>query len=555
MKQMQFIEVQSIPAVRLAAVGVVLILTSIAAPSLQAEAPPAGPIAVIPQPAKMDVLPGRFALTGRSAIYVYENTRREGQYLAQRLAPAGLELDVKTAEPGKDYPDGILLRIAGQSKALGPEGYMLEVRRDRVLVEAATPAGVFYGCQTILQLLPPAIESAKAVANVRWTIPQVRITDKPRFPWRGLMLDTGRCYYRMAWLKRYIDLLAYYKMNRFHWHLTERVGWRIEIKKYPELIRHGIHTTDADRKPLAKGKTSREYYTQEEIREIVAYAKSRHVMVIPEIEMPGHCRLAVETYPKQLACEGLKGRVPAHLVNRIFCAGKDSTFEFFDGVLGEVAELFPAPWIHIGGDEPIMNAWRICTKCQARIKAEGLKDTHGLYNYFIKRVEKILASKGKRLYGWEEVGRAGLSSGGTIQSWHGIGPGLAAAKRGNDVVMSPSSHCYLDMSYGKVSVARSHSFEPMPPNLPADKARHILGVEAPMWMDRWRNWAQYRPRTGTLGRVDYQVFPRLIALAEVGWSAKERRQWADFRKRLNAHGQRLEMLGVSYYRDRAVWEK
>ena len=514
------------------------------------------PVAVIPRPMKMAVLQGEFALTQRSAILVAEDTRNEGQYLAERLAPAtGLKLEVQPASQRKDPAGCIVLRTAAGRKELGGEGYMLEVRKDRVLVEAPTPAGVFYACQTILQLLPAAIEGEAAAGGVRWTIPQVRIEDRPRFPWRGLMLDVGRCYYHMAWLKRYIDLLAYYKMNRFHWHLTERVGWRIEIKKYPELTRHGIHNTDADRKPLAKGKTAREYYTQDEIREIVAYAQRRHVMVIPEIEMPGHCRLAVETYADRLGCEGVAGRVRGHLINRIFCGGKDTTFEFFDGVLSEVAELFPAPWIHVGGDEPLMDAWKVCPKCQARIKAEGLKDVHGLYNYFIKRIEKILAGKGKRLYGWEEVGRAGLSTQATIQSWHGTGPGLAAANRGQDVVMSPSSHCYLDMSYGRVSVARSYSFEPMPPNLSAEKSRHILGLEAPMWMDRWRNWAQYRPRTGTLARVDSQVFPRLIALAEVGWSPKARRDWADFRGRLQAHGERLQKRGVSYYRDPAVWGK
>jgi len=537
------------------ATRVMLALMSIAAAS-QAQTDRTSPIAVIPRPMKMNVPGGRFVLTRRSRILVTEDTHHAGQYLAQQLAAvAGLKLEVTLASKRKDHTGCILLRTAADTEDLGPEGYSLEVRKDRVLAGAPAPAGVFYACQTFLQLLEPPAGARGAAGEPDLTIPQVKIVDAPRFRWRGLMLDTGRCYYYMDWLKRYIDLLAYYKMNRFHWHLTERVGWRIEIKKYPELTRHGVHKTDPDRKPLPKGKTAREYYTQDEIRQIIAYAKGRHVMVIPEIEMPGHCGAAVGTYPKLLACDGVAGRIRGHLVNRIFCAGKDTTFEFLDGVLGEVADLFPAPWIHIGGDEPLMDAWKVCPKCQARIKAEGLKNVHGLYNYFIRRVEKILARKGKRLYGWEEVGRAGLSRGATIQSWHGTGPGLAAAKRGNDVVMSPSSHCYLDMSHRRVSVRRSYSFEPMPPNLPVDQARHILGLEAPMWMDRWRNWAQYRPRTGTLARVDYQVFPRLIALAEVGWSPKARRDWDDFRQRLQAHGKRLEKLGVGYYRDPAVWGK
>ena len=406
------------------------------------------PVAVIPRPMKMEARPGEFVLTPKTAIVVAAEARNEGQYLARLLAPAtGFRLEVLPLAQAQERPGTIVLRLAPKRKALAPEGYTLDVLRDRVLAEAPTPTGLFYACQTLRQLLPAAIESKERVEGVNWAIPQVAIEDKPRFPWRGLMLDTGRCYYYMDWLKRYIDLLAYYKMNRFHWHLTERVGWRIEIKKYPELPRYGVHTTDADKKPLPEGKKTREFYTQEEIREILAYAKSRHVMVIPEIEMPGHSGLAVNTYPDKMRCVGETwSRRAQGLVGRIMCAGNDGTFEFIDGVLSEVTELFPAPWVHIGGDEPHTIVWAECTKCRERMKAEGMHGVHDLYNYFIRRVEKILASKGKRLYGWEEVGRAGLSSSATVQSWHGTGPGVAAANRGHDAVMSPASHCYLDAS-------------------------------------------------------------------------------------------------------------
>jgi len=511
-------------------------------------------VAVIPRPMKMTLGRGEFALGPGPVILFDRDVRNEGEYLAEWLGWAtGLKLEIKPIGEQKEQANCIVLRLAADKQHLGAEGYQLRVLPDRVLVEGPRPAGVFYGCQTILQLLPHVVADGEKLEKIRWTLPQVRIEDKPRFAWRGLMLDTGRCYYHPDWIKRYIDRLAYYKMNRFHWHLTERVGWRIEIKKYPELVRHGIHNTDADKNPLPEGKTVREYYTQDEIREIIAYARFRHVMVIPEIEMPGHSRLATDTYPEMLACVDLKGRVPAHLVNRAFCAGNDRAYEFIDGVLSEVAELFPAPWIHIGGDEPLMQSWAVCSRCQSRIQAEHLENVHGLYNYFVRRVEKIVRSKGKRLYGWEEVGGAGLSPTATIQSWHGTGPGLAAAQRGQDCVMSPAGHCYLDQSYRRVSVARSYSFEPMPPGLPADKARHILGVEAPMWMDAWRRWAQYRPRTGTLARVDSQVFPRLIALSEVGWSPKARRDWDDFKQRLKLHGVRLRWMGINYYRDPQIW--
>ena len=530
---------------------------AIAAASLQARGAETRTVALIPRPVKMEVLPGEFVLAPGTTILVSRDARTEGEYLAQLLrAATGLRLEVKPLPQQKEHANCVVLRTVSGRKDLGAEGYALKVLNDRVLVDAPAACGVFYACQTLRQLLPAAIEARAEVRGVKWAVPRVQIEDRPRLPWRGLMLDTARCYYSMDWLKRYIDLLAYYKMNRFHWHLTERVGWRIEIKRYPQLTRHGIHTTDPDKKPLPPGRTVREYYTQEEVRRIVAYAQSRHVMVIPEIEMPGHSGAAVGTYPDKMRCVADRwSRRSGGLVGRIMCAGNEGTFEFIEGVLSEVAELFPAPWIHIGGDEPHTRVWAECTRCRQRMKAEGLNGAGELYNYFMKRVEKIVASKGKRMYGWEEIGRAGLSKGATIQSWHGTGPGLAAANRGQDVVMSPASHCYLDASNGRTPVSRCYSFEPVPADLAPDKARHVLGLEAPMWMDQWRNWAQYRPRTGTLARVDSQLFPRLIALAEVGWSPKEARDWADFRARLASHGERLRRMGVSYYRDRSVWDK
>jgi hexosaminidase len=501
----------------------------------------------------MVVIEGEFTIAPETTILVTKETQSEGEYLADLLAPAtGHRLAVKESSRRKEQDNCIVFEIDPGKKELGSEGYSLKVAADRVVVVAQKPAGVFYACQTLRQLLPAAIESREKVEDARWTIPRVEIVDVPRFSWRGHMLDTGRVFHSVELLKRYLDLMALHKLNRFHWHLTERVGWRIEIKKYPKLTAHHVFDTDLQGKKASDGSKFREFYTKDEIREIVAYAKARHIVVIPEIEMPGHSRLATECYPDMLACIDLKDRVPGHLVNRAFCAGNDRAYEFIDGVISEVAELFPGPWIHIGGDEPLMQSWAICSRCQGCIKEKKLKNVHGLYHHFTRRVEKIVADKGKRMMGWEEIGGAGLSARATIQSWHGTGPGRAAALRGQDVVMSPASHCYLDGSHGRVSIERAYSFEPVPTDLTADQAKHVLGIEAPMWMDKWRSW-QYRPRPGTTGRLDTQIYPRLTALAEVAWSTKDRRDWDNFKPRLKVHGDRLQMLGVAFYRDRGIW--
>jgi len=427
------------------------------------------------------------------------------------------------------------LRLVADREDLGDEGYVLQVKKDRVVVEARAAAGVFYGIQTIRQLLPAEIESKEKVTDVKWAIPVATVEDKPRFSWRGLMLDTGRVYHPMPWLKQYLDQMALHKLNRFHWHLSERVGWRIEIKKFPELTKYYLPRDDP------KNRSAGQFYSQDDVREILAYAEARHIMVIPEIEMPGHSGACIAAFPAKMQCvkDGPWSRRSSLLHNRIMCAGNEGTFEVLEGVLSEVAELFPAPWIHCGGDEPHERVWGECKRCQARVVAENIQGPHGLYNYFMKRVEKIVLSKGKRMYGWEEIGRAGLSKSATIQSWHGIGPGLEAARRGMDCVMSPSSHCYLD---GGTPITTCYSFEPMPAGLSPDEAKHILGVEAPMWMDKWRQF-QYQPVDK--GRLDRQVFPRILALAEVGWSPQELRVWEDFSKRLAAHRARMTRLGIN----------
>lgn len=489
---------------------------------------------IVPRPGKMIPGTGVFTLTSATTILVTEETRGEGAYLAEFLAPAtGFTLAVRE---GSEQPNSIVLRSGLDRDDLGEEGYTLKVLADRVIVDGPGPAGVFYGLQSLRQLLPAEVESSGRVDGASWTIPVVAIEDAPRFSWRGLMLDTGRVFHPMDWLKQYLDLMALHKMNRFHWHLTERVGWRIEIKKHPQLTARYLPRDDPDN--LAAG----QFYTQDEIREIVAFAKRRHIVVVPEIEMPGHSGAAISSFPEEMQCEkdGPWSRRSQLLANRIMCAGKDGTFEVLDDVLSEVAALFPGPWIHCGGDEPHLRVWTECKHCQARVKAEKIDGGHGLYNYFMQRVEKIVASKGKRLMGWEEIAGAGLSRRATAQSWHGTGPGVAAAKAGLEVVMSPSSHCYLD---GGTPLKVCYSLQPVPADLEPEAAARILGVEAAMWMDKWRP-VQYRPVHKD--RLDRQVFPRAIAIAEVGWSPQHVRTWEDFAQRLDRHKPRLKRLGINY---------
>ena len=500
--------------------------------------------AVIPRPMKTEAGEGKFILSPKTAILVSENTRSVGQYLAERLAPAtGFKLDVIEYSHPEQRPHSILLRTVSGTEHLGPEGYQLKARRDRVLVCGSSPAGVFYGCQTLRQLLPDEIENDDEVQGVVWSIPEVDIEDKPRFPWRGSLLDSCRYFQSKEFVKRYIDLLAYHKMNRLHWHLTEDQGWRIEIKKHPKLTRLGAWRKGRD------GSKYGGFYTQEDIREIVAFAARRYVVIVPEIEMPGHAVAALTCYP-ELSCTGGPFEVSTRwgIHKDVYCAGNEKCFEFLEDVLSEVVELFPGPWVHIGGDECPKERWKNCPKCQARIRAEGLRNEDELQSYFIKRIEKFLSTKARRLIGWDEILEGGLSPNATVQSWRGMQGGIAAATQGHDVIMSPTSHCYLDYDYERVSVKKAYSFEPIPPHLQADNARHILGLEANMWTDRLRIQGTTVP-----ARIDYQVFPRLCALAEVAWSPKELRHWADFRDRLQVHCRRLDAQGVICRDPSLVW--
>jgi hexosaminidase len=482
--------------------------------------------------------------------------KKVAKYFAEQVRPAtGLSMVVREQSEDNPPADSFLFTTKGTDCGLGEEGYELEVTEKGVVLRAAQPGGLFYGVQTLRQLLPPQIESRKKVLGVKWTIPCVEITDKPRFGWRGSLLDCCRHFMSTDFVKRYIDLLAYHKMNRFHWHLTGDQGWRIQIKKYAKLteISAWRNTGPGNLRPPEDPPQTDEiyggYYTQEDIKDIVAYAKSRYVMVVPEIEMPGHSVGALAAYP-QLSCTGgpFKVKNTMGVFEDVYCPGNEETFEFLEDVLTEVVELFPAPYVHIGGDECPKGRWKACPKCQARIRAEGLKDEHELQSYFVKRIEKFLLTKNRRLVGWDEILEGGLAPQATVQSWRGMNGAIAAAKQGHDVIVSPTSHCYFDYPYSKKQAAlfpdwmgvlpteKVYSFEPLPEGLTAQQQRHILGGEGNVW-------TEVAPQE----EVESRAYPRLTALAEVLWSAKEGRCWEDFSARLDAHYKRLDVLGVDYY--------
>jgi hexosaminidase len=519
-----------------------LLLAVLGAASQAAEQPAA--IALVPKPLEVQCDAGQFSLKADTIIAVDAGSPAAiviaKQLQARLRASTGLDIQLATS-PATETPRGAI-RVAGSpERSLGSEGYRLEVTPERITIIGGGPAGMFYGTQTILQLLPPAVFSPTEVTHVgAWAVPALRIKDRPRFAWRGLMLDCSRTFQSLDYLRKTIDRLAAYKMNVLHLHLTDEQGWRMEIKKYPELTRKGARFAPEYNEPAAH----EGFYTQDQLRTLVRYAADRHVTIVPEIEMPSHCIAALICRP-DLACPGRRldkimpydkmlaamdkdqGNYP------IYCAGNDGTFQFLEDVLDEVMAVFPATFIHVGGDEANKIRWRNCPKCQARIKQESLKDEQELQSYFIRRIEKYLNAKGRRLIGWSEILQGGLAPNAAVMDW--IGGADAATKTGHDAVMSPTSHCYFDYPYSAISTERAYSFEPCA-RLASPQAKHILGLQASFWSHIDREPAL----------VDRQLFPRLLALAERGWSPADVRDRATFKVRLDAQLPRLRAMGVHY---------
>ncbi|MEN6559929.1 MAG: family 20 glycosylhydrolase [Acidobacteriota bacterium] len=541
------------------------------APQGHGPARPAGP-ALVPAPLSLKAEPGTFALGPGTKIVVLEG--QDGltpvaAYLKDMLGrPAGLDIAVVAApatSPEAAAPAGsIVLRLDDLQARVGDEGYLLEVKPDRIEIRAAAPAGAFYGAQTLRQLLPaaierPAVPGSAAAAATAWTVPCVSVEDRPRFAWRGAMLDCSRHFFPKDFVLRWIDILASHKLNTFHWHLTDDQGWRIEIKKYPKLTEVGAWRVDREdkhwnaREPQKPGEaaTYGGFYSQVEIRDVVAYAAARFITVVPEIEMPGHAMAALAAYPG-LSCTGGPFTVkPGGYwpITDVFCPGNEKTFGFLEDMLTEVAALFPGPFVHIGGDEVDKTEWKRCPRCQARMKAEGLKDEQELQSYFTRRIERVLEGLGKRLVGWDEILEGGIAPRATVMSWRGTEGGIAAAKAGHDVVMSPTTHCYIDYYQGDpaveppsiggfVPLSKVYAFDPAPEALTEAEAAHILGGQVNLW-------TEYVPN----GRhAEYMALPRIAALAEAVWSPQARRDWPDFAARLGRLLPRYEQAGLNFAR-------
>lgn len=500
---------------------------------------------LIPWPDSLVQANGSFFITPTSKIIIADDSLYdEAMMFDQHVQEIyGVSMPVMTGKRGADGE--IFLTV--DPKMIGlPGGYSLTVTKSRITIKGNSRVGVFYGLQTLNQLLTPAKTSQPE-------IPCVEIWDHPRFAWRGMHLDVSRHFFPVDFIKHYIDLIASYKMNYFHWHLTDDQGWRIEIKRYPELqsvsaYRNGTRIGHYSSVPEAYD-TIRYggYYTQEEVKEVVDYATNRHITILPEIEMPGHALAVLAAYP-ELSCTGGPFEVAKTwgVFNDVFCP-KEETFTFLQNVLTEVCELFPGPYIHIGGDECPKDRWKTCANCQSLMKQEGLKDEHELQSYFVRRIEKFLHTKNKRMIGWDEILEGGLAEDATVMSWRGYSGGIEAAKMNHDVVMTPTSFCYFDYYQsrnpseplaigGYLPLDRVYRFEPIPAELTAEQSKHILGVQANLW-------TEYIP---TSEKVEFMVLPRMCALAEVAWTKPSARNYDAFVNRIIAHFKLLDFLKINH---------
>ena len=511
-------------------------------------------IAIIPKPLAVQVHDGHFVLTNSTAVTATSSdaeVKESIQWFIDKIATStGYHLSTKRSS--KNAISLILNKQADTS--LHDEGYTLKVTPSMVTITANKPAGLFYGLQTVLQLLPPSIASVTEVQNVKWTMPCVDIKDVPRFGWRGLMLDVSRHFFTKQEVEEYIDQMARYKYNTLHLHLADDQGWRIEIKSLPELTKVGawrVKRTGRWGTFMAafagEPATDGGFYTQEDMKEIIKYAQDRFITILPEIDVPAHSLALIASYPN-LSCTQLPYSVNAggkgyERNDNVLCIGNDSTFTMLDKIFTEIAALFPNPYIHIGGDEAYKGFWDQCPKCQKRMADEHLKDVNELQSYFVKRVEKIVESKGKKLIGWDEILEGGLAPNATVMSWRGMSGGIAAAKMGHKVVMTPWDYCYLDLyqgepsgeppTYGLCRLSDSYNYEPVPDSI---DEKYILGGQGNLWTES----------VPTFRHAEYMTWPRAIALSEVYWSSKANKNWTDFITRLEKQFPRLDAANVKY---------
>jgi hexosaminidase len=513
--------------------------------------PPSRPEAkIVPQPAVLTNLKGTFILNQGTKILI-NNEREEMKNIVSFLSLHlktfyGIE-NKKVSFSATASKKSIFIKL-DHSINTGKEGYHLKVTSNGIVLEAAAPNGLFYGIQTIIQLMPASRQQVSEVV-----LPSVEINDFPRFAWRGLHLDVGRHFMPEEFVLKYLDYMAMHKFNTFHWHLTEDQGWRIEIKKYPRLteigskrketlIGHGSKSKQYDNTPYGG------FYTQEEVKEIVAYAAKRYITVVPEIEMPGHALAALASYP-EYGCTGGPYEIGTRwgIFDDVYCAGKETTFAFLQDVIDEVIPLFPGQYFHIGGDECPKNRWEKCPVCQKRMRDEGLKNEQELQSYFVQRIEKYLNKKGKKMIGWDEILEGGLAPNAAVMSWRGEKGGIAAAKQQHDVVMTPANYCYLNLYQadpkteplaigGNLSLEKTYSYEPIPAELNETEAKFVLGAQGSVWTEYIK----------TPEIVEYMVFPRVAALSEVVWSPKKSRNYANFKDRMRSQVLRYEAYGINY---------
>lgn len=494
-------------------------------------------ISVVPCPETLIRRPGRCLLTERTSLLLSDRSLEPvAGYFTEKIArSSGIDLKER-----REAGNTLALRLDTQ-RGIPEEGYELTVAPDGIELVASTGAGIFYGMQTLMQLLPAGIESPTPVPGMELSIPCVEIRDAPRMAYRGVMLDACRHFSTVEEIEKLLDVMAMYKLNKFHWHLTDDQLWTVEIRKYPRLTKLGGVRTETD------GTIHRGFYTQRDIRRIVAYAAARQIDVIPEIEMPGHAMAAITAYP-ELSCRGGNYRVRNlwGVEQDVYCAGRERTFRFIEEVLSEIVELFPYEYVHVGGDECPKERWKECPLCQARMKQEGLKTEFELQSYFIRRVEKILQAKGRKLIGWDEILEGGLSPTATVMSWRGSKGGIAAAKAGNHVIMAPNVHCYLDYYQtktptkepmaigGYVPMRKVYELDPYDQLTPGERA-YILGVQGNLWTEY----------IATFPHLKHMLLPRLAAIAEVGWSY-DRKDFDDFKHRMNSLRKCYDAAGLNY---------
>jgi len=497
---------------------------------------------IIPIPTSLTITKGYFVLDNSVGISYDDTFKISGDFLRNFIEEgSNIQLDSNSD-----------IQFVLDETIENAEGYNLDIQPYQITISAKTDQGAFYAVQSLRQLLPPEFEN-NSISDEKISIQSMTIRDAPQFQYRGMHLDVGRHLFSVDFIKKYIDALAMLKMNTFHWHLTEDQGWRIEIKKYPKLQEVAAYRDEtlighySNQPHQFDGKRYGGFYTQDDVKNIVAYAQSRHVTVIPEIELPGHAQAAIAAYPN-LGCTGEHVDVATKwgVFEHIYCS-KDETFEFLEDVLDEVIPLFPSEYIHIGGDEAPKTKWKTCEQCQNRIKSEGLKDEHELQNYFITRIETYLNSKGKQIIGWDEILEGGLAPNATVMSWRGTSGAIEAAKQKHNVIMTPTSHCYFDYYQstnpneptaigGFLPLEKVYGFNPIPSELNDNEAKYILGAQGNIW-------TEYMP---TQEHVEYMAFPRILAMSEVVWSKNGNKVYSDFTKRVEHFNKRLDALDINY---------